>query len=552
MPFFEPKPNPIDNILLCDRNLTSRAKLSTFNSAAEQISLFVRTSMRMITVCIIAVSCGLLHAEENRPNIIIINADDIGYGDFGIYGATKIKTPRIDQLANEGMRFTDAHSASAVCSPSRYALLTGEYPFRIDLWSPLVTRPLLKRKQLNLAFLMKEAGYATACIGKWHLGTGPGSVLERDWNKPLPGGPFDRGFDYFFGIADNHSSPPYVYHQNRHIVGYDAEDPLVRQGSKGLRRAKTEEIAEKGNPHFYVGADKAHSIYRHDQHGIKTTTKAVSWMKQQKGKPFFLYFPTINIHHPFTPAPRFVGTSDAGRYGDFVHELDWIVGEVVDALDEMGVTDNTLIILTSDNGAMLNLGGQDAWRAGHRLNGDLLGFKFGVWEGGHRVPFIVKWPGKVKPKRVCDHLISNLDVLATLAEVLERPLKADEGQDSKSLLPILLDPDHGPIRDELVLSPFQKKNIGIRKGDWVYISSRGDGGFGGREIGHPGLAGPYASRLTNQVNSDFENYNFKQDAPNEQLYNLKTDPSQKSNLVREKPELAKRLRERLAHYGFKP
>ena len=374
-----------------------------------------------------AASLGLLflvgcatseHRSSPRPNIVLINADDLGFGDLGCYGATHIQTPNIDRLAAAGRRFTDAHAASAVCSPSRYGLLTGRYPLRRNLWGPIpLGNPLaIDAGHLSLARLLQSEGYATACVGKWHLGFG--TSQPTDWNAALQPGPLELGFDHYFGIPSVNSGPPFVYVQDHRVLGLDATDPFVYG-----QRSVTKRYPEKGGYGAIGGAAAAHRLYVDDEIGTTLADHAVQWLRAQDGsQPFFLYLATTNIHHPFTPAKRFVGTSTCGLYGDFVHELDWMVGEVLDALDAMGVADDTLVIFTSDNGGMLHATGQESWRAGHRMNGKLLGFKFGAWEGGHRVPFVARWPGKIPTGSTSDHLLSQVDLLATLAAVVERPL----------------------------------------------------------------------------------------------------------------------------------
>jgi len=481
---------------------------------------------------------GASAAPGRKPNIVLINADDLGYGDIGCYGATKVKTPNIDRLARQGRMFTDAHSASAVCTPSRYALLTGRYPFRKkNLWNPifLKTPLIIAPEQLTLGRLMKEAGYSTACIGKWHLGFG--RTAPTDWNKPLKPGPLELGFDYYFGVPVVNSHPPFVYVENHRVVGLTPEDPMT-YGKKAATRAWPEKfgLGQIG------GARAAHTLYDDEKVGTTLKDKAVQWIEKQKDKPFFLYFATTNIHHPFTPARRFNGKSQCGRYGDFIHELDWIVGEVLGALDRTKAADNTLVVFTSDNGGMLNQGGQDAWKSGHRLNGDLLGFKFDAWEGGHRVPFIARWPGKIRAGTTSDQLICNVDMLATLAAVVARPLKAHEGPDSFNMLPALTGTPQGRIRDHLVLCPRRKEHIALRKGKWIYIAARGNGGFGGRRIGQHTLGGPAAHLLTHQVNSDIEDGKLKPDAPPTQLYDLQADRSQTKNLYRTQPAVVEQLK----------
>ncbi|MBT3279461.1 MAG: arylsulfatase [Phycisphaerales bacterium] len=501
------------------------------------------------TVAGAAITGAALLAEDNPapaalPNIVLINADDLGYGDLSCYGATKVKTPNIDKLATQGRRFTDAHSASAVCTPSRYSLLTGDYPIRKrgGIWKPIFLKnPLIiPPKKTTIASLLKQKGYATAIIGKWHLGFGTKNPI--DWNASLKPGPLELGFDYYYGVPVVNSHPPFVYVENHHVVGLDKADPFVYR-----KRAATQSFHEKMGLGEIGGAKKAHLLYRDEKVGMTLTEKATTWLKaQKKDKPFFLYFATTNIHHPFTPAKRFQGTSQCGRYGDFIHELDWIVGEVVKTLDDMGVADNTLVIFTSDNGGMLNAGGQEAWKKGHRLNGDLLGFKFDAWEGGHRIPFIARWPGKIKPRSTSGELISNVDMLATFAAATGQTLKETEGIDSFNVLPALVGEPKTPIRDSLLICPFKPTHLALRKGKWMYISAQGNGGFNGKPGQHT-CAGAPAFRLTKAKNSDIitDEGKFREDAPPVQLYNLEEDVNEAQNLCRKHPEIVKEMQAQL-------
>ncbi len=490
---------------------------------------------------LLAMSVPSIGSAGEKPNVVLIFADDLGYGDLSCYGATRVETPAIDRLARQGRMFTDAHSASAVCTPSRYALLTGRYPSRKDnLWGPVMLRsPLvIDTGRLTIGRLFKEAGYDTACFGKWHLGFG--SQSNTDWNKPLRPGPLELGFDHYFGVPVVNSHPPFVYVEDHQVVGLDPADPL-----KYSTAAPTKVFPEKFGLSVIGGGKKAHAMYDDETVGTTIKEKAVAWMKQPRDKPFFLYLATTNIHHPFTPAPRFKGTSQCGRYGDFIHELDWIVEEIMAALDELQLADDTLVIFTSDNGGMLNQGGQAAWKRGHRLNGDLLGFKFDAWEGGHRIPWIVRWPGKIPAGSKSDQLICNVDMLATLAAVIGRPLREGEGPDSVNMLAALVGEPDEPIRDHLVISPRSKRHLALRSGDFVYISAAGAGGFGGRRIGEHGLGGPAAHALTNQVNSDVLGNRLRPDAPSAQLYDLRSDPAQARNVILQHPEKAIEMKARL-------
>lgn len=487
-------------------------------------------------------------AAEKMPNIVVIYADDLGYGDTSCYGATKVQTPNIDKLAEQGRRFTDAHSASAVCTPSRYGLLTGEYPMRAGLWGPCLptSQLLIDTNKMTIASLLKQKGYDTSCFGKWHLGFGE---QNADYAKSLRPGPLELGFDYYFGVPVVNSAPPYVYVENDQVVGMTAEDPIVYIGKNAGKRATpiTPLTAEHGNrvANFFGGAKAAHKLYNDFELGTTIAEKATTWIKERGDHPFFVYLATTNIHHPFTPAPRFQGTSQCGLYGDFIHELDWIVGEVVKTLEAQGVADNTLIIFTSDNGGMFNHGGQEAFKDGHRQNGDLLGFKFGAWEGGHRIPFIAKWPGKIKPNTVSGQMISSLDMLATLAAITGQDVEPAQLADSVNILPALVTDTETPVRETLVVSPKSASHIMVRKGKWCYIGAQNSGGFTGKPGTH-GAGGAICASYVGNVNSDFENGKYKKDAPKAQLYDLDADPNQTTNVVTQYPEVVQEMKALLA------
>ncbi len=498
---------------------------------------------------------SLLRAAETPPNVVLIFADDLGYGDLGCYGATKVQTPNIDRLAAEGRRFTDAHSASAVCTPSRYALLTGQYPLRASggkgVWGPApVTAPLLvDTEKTTIADVFKRGGYETAVLGKWHLGFNKGN---NDWQEPLRPGPQDLGFDYYFGLPVVNSAPPYVFVENDRIVGSDPDDPLVFLGRNAEDATPITPIlpeAAQRSPNQFGGAKAAHKLFNDYQVGTTLAEKSVEWIKERKDKPFFLYLATTNIHHPFTPAKRFQGTSQCGLYGDSIHELDWVVGEILSCLEDNGLSDNTMVLFTSDNGGMFNHGGQAAFKAGHRQNGDLLGFKFGVWEGGQRVPFIVRWPSKVKAGTTSNQVIGNVDMLATFAALTQQKLDKVEQADSVNMLPAFVGEPKEPIRDHLVLAPHKGTHLSVRKGKWMYIPQQGSGGFTGRKPGDHTFAGPPAVSFVGSVNSDIENGKIKKDAPPAQLYDLDADVNQTRNLYNEYPEIVKEMSELLASYA---
>lgn len=479
---------------------------------------------------------------KRLPNVVVIFADDLGYGDLSCYGATKVRTPNIDRLAGQGRRFTDAHSASAVCTPSRYALMTGVYPHRYAHNRPvfLKTGLIIDTERQTVADIMKDAGYATACIGKWHLGFGKGTP---DWNGDLKPGPLELGFDYYYGVPVVNSHPPFVWVENHRVIGLVDDDPLVYR-----KKAKTREFPEKMGFDQIGGADAAHALYDDEAVGTKLVEKATDWIKARKKSPFFLYLATTQIHHPFTPAPRFKGTSECGPYGDFIHELDWMVGEVMKTLEEQGVADHTLVIFTSDNGGMFNVGGQNAWDAGHHMNGELLGYKFSAWEGGHRVPFIARWPGKIKAGSTSDQLVSNIDLFATMAALTGGEIREGQGQDSINIMPALIDNPAKPLRDHIVLAPFKPTHLSVRKGKWMYIGARAGGGFTAAKRGAHAFGGPAAVTYAGRENSDIENGKIKKNAPPAQLYDLSNDVQQTTNLYRKHPRIVKELKALLATY----
>lgn len=502
----------------------------------------------VVVTSLLAIAPGVLGATE-PPSIVLINADDLGYGDVGCYGATKLQTPNIDRIAKEGRRFTDAHTASAVCSPSRYGLITGQFPLRKNFWGPLpFTNELTINTSLpTIASVLKAAGYETGLIGKWHLGFGKG---KTDWNKPLKPGPLELGFNYYFGMPTVNSGPPFVYVENDRVVDFDPADPFVMQ-----QESVTQVFPEKGGYTQIGGAKKAHERYRDEYVGTTLAEKAVAWIKERNAggnsQPFFLYLATTNIHHPFTPHPKFKGTSQCGVYGDFVHELDWIVGEVLRTLDETGRADNTLVIFTSDNGGMLNKTGQKAWKAGHRQNGNLLGHKFGAWEGGHRVPFIVRWPGKVPAGTQSDALISQIDLLPTFAAIAGSDVPKDAVMDGVDQVAEFKGTATKPARDMLVISPNSPQHLTIRKDNWVYIPARDEGGFQGKNVGDHLLGGAAAQQLTGLINSDVIDGKVREDAPSGQLYDLKKDPQQTRNVHADHPNVVAELATELASWRSK-
>jgi arylsulfatase A len=385
----------------------------------------------------------VLHAADTpatKPNILLIVADDLGYGDLGCYGATKIKTPNIDRLAGEGVRFTDAHAPAAVCQPSRYAILSGTYFMRAQRQGQQTL--YFHEGQVTLPSLLKSAGYRTAAIGKWHLGFGRGG--EPDYNADLKPGPLEIGFDSFFGCPRTHNEPPLVFVENHRVVGLDPADPLriiphdavVKRGLKDWGWGASE------------GAKAAHAARPQERIDLILADKAAQIIAERRDQPFFLYLAFLAPHVPIAPAPEFQGTSQAGSYGDFIQQLDACVREVLSALKAQGLADNTLVIFTSDNGAVLH---GEALQAGHRANGVLLGQKTDAWEGGHRVPFIARWPDHIPAGTKCDRLLGLTDLMATIAAAANVPMPVGAAPDSLNQLPALTNPAKAPvIRDEML------------------------------------------------------------------------------------------------------
>ncbi len=467
-------------------------------------------------------------AEPGRPNVIIILADDLGWGDLGVYGAHHIDTPNCDRLAGEGIRFTDAHSSSAVCSPSRYSVLTGRYGWRTWLKNGILLEhmPLLiEPGRLTLPEMFRRSGYATACIGKWHLGWG--DEIDPDWNGEVSPGPLETGFDYFFGIPFSHNSSPEqrVYVKNRRVHG-------LREGES-------------------VGDMKTFPRIRRrlDTTAERLTSAAVAWIERNSAGPFFLYFPTTNVHLPWRPGRQFLGSSRAGLYGDFVVEFDWIVGQIVDAVDRAGIAERTLIVVTSDNGANKLAG------MAHEPNGRWRGRKGDVYEAGHRVPFIAKWPGRIAPGVKSNETISLVDLMATCAAIVGYELPDSSAEDSYDLLPVLTGESlDGPVREATVFHSVAGM-FAIRQGKWKLIDGQGGGGVPVPEVWSAvRLEARFVPRRDPQTGA-FRDvwYDFRIDDPSPgeppgQLYDLENDPGETVNLWDDHPEVVGRLLTLLESY----
>ena len=429
-------------------------------------------------------------AAETPPNIVILYADDLGYGDVQCYnpGRGRIPTPHIDTLASEGMRFTDGHSSSGVCSPSRYTLLTGRYHWRTRLQNGIVglwEEPLIATNRATIGTLTKQHGYNTACIGKWHLGwdwpipedraalfkerpkgeATPTEAQQAVWkevfSQTIGGGPLACGFDSYFG-TDIPNWPPFCFIENKHTVGIPSE--FLPADLLKNNQASNQGPALKGwtlEPILPALGDRA----------VRFLSESAP-----KPEPFLLYLPFTSPHTPLTVNEEWKGKSGLGPYADFVMETDAVIGRVLEALQKSGEADNTLVILTADNGCAPYIGVSELEQAGHFPSGPLRGYKADAWEGGHRVPFIVRWPGTVKADSVCDQLVHQADLMATFAEILGTALPENAGEDSFSLLP-LLKGGNEPVRANAVSASIGGTPA-IRQGSWKYIPAPGSGGWG--------------------------------------------------------------------------
>ena len=486
------------------------------------------------------VSCGLSYGREiigqekegKRPNIVVIYADDLGFGDVRCFNPDrgKIPTPHIDRLAAQGMKFTDAHSSSGVCSPSRYTLLTGRYHWRsrlqsgiVGLWGP----PLIPPERMTIGSLAKKHGYQTACIGKWHLGwnwpipkgqkklfasTGyrgekrlvateeQRAAWKQAFSKPIKGGPTAVGFDEYFG-TDVPNWPPYCFIENERTVGIPSEYAnaklFVKNQASQQGPAVKDWTLEPILP--ALGSRVADFIKR----------------KSKSDKPFLIYMPLTSPHTPLSVNKPWIGKSKLNRYADFVMETDAVVGQVLEAIKVSGEEHNTLVVFTSDNGCAPYIGATQLEKMGHYPSGKLRGYKSDAWEGGHRVPFIVRWPGKVAANTNCHQLIHQADLLATFAEIMGSKLPADAGEDSFSLLPLFQGIEK-PVRKNAVSTSIRGVPA-IRLGEWKFIPAKGSGGWT--------KGGDQSQPI--------------------QLYNLSDDISESNNLAAEMPEKVRLLKETL-------
>lgn len=465
-------------------------------------------------------SCQLKkQLNPERPNIVYLLADDMGIGDLGCYNSeSKIPTPAMDLLAKDGMLFSDAHTNSAVCTPTRYGILTGTYAFRTRLKSGVLwgsSPSLIKEGEATVASLLKENGYTTACIGKWHLGLNwqaknPDTKLTDKWSQdnikidyslPILFGPNSVGFDYFFGIPASLDMPPYLYVENQYGQGIPTE--ITNEG---------------GRTGITVPGFKAKSVMPN------FTQKAVDFIKQQQtSQPFFLYFPWAAPHTPVVPNDEFLGKSKAGEYGDFVVECDATVQRIVSALKEMGLYENTIIILTSDNGCSPHgFPIKEEIKFDHNTSNGYKGRKSHSYDGGHRVPFIVSWPKRIKANSNSDEVICATDLYATVADLIDHKMATNEAHDSYSFLPVLKGESYKKPLREATIHHSLDGHFSIRKANWKYIDAKGHGGF---------------AQIKEDVSED-----------QIQLYDLSNDLAETNNVYSEYPKVVSELKKLLENY----
>ncbi|ANW95294.1 arylsulfatase [Wenyingzhuangia fucanilytica] len=488
------------------------------------ISFKKSSSLKISTIVISTLFYTACYAQNisekavEKPNIIYILADDLGIGDVQVFNKNgKIKTPNLDQLALEGMRFTDAHTSSSVCTPTRYGIMTGRYNWRTTLKKGVLngtSKALIPKNRTTVASLLKKQGYDTAFIGKWHLGwdwAEKPNVKGKDsydFSKPVSHTPNDLGFDYAYGICGSLDMAPYIYVENSKPT---AKSETIANGNKGYGFWRKGPVADD---------------FEHEQVLPNFINRSVKYIESKKNskKPFFLYVPLPSPHTPILPTKEFQGKSGLNPYGDFVMMVDAYVGKIFDIVKAQGMENNTLIIFTSDNGTSGKANFKALKDKGHDPSAGYRGLKATIFEGGHRVPFIAKWTGVIKPNTISNQTICTTDFMATCADIVNYKLQNNEGEDSFSMLPIL--------KNEIIHGDFREATVhhssggffSIRKGPWKLIFCKDDGGY---------------KELKNS--SEIKGLEY-------QLYNLENDPSEKNNLYTENVIKYKELKNLLKKY----
>jgi arylsulfatase A-like enzyme len=509
-------------------------------------------SLRLLAAFLLA---AVVAHSADKPNVIFLLADDIGYADLSCYGAKHAKTPNLDRLAAQGCRFTDAHSPASTCTPTRRAFLTGVYSWRQQPGSSIAPgdAPLsIPVGTPTVASIMKQAGYRTGVVGKWHIGLGPEG--GPDWNSDIKPGPLEIGFDSSFIMAATGDRVPTVFLDGHRVVGLDPKDPITvsykaKVGTDPTGKENPELLKLKhthghdmtivngvGRIGWMTGGKAAR--WRDEDMGDTFAGKAVKFIEESKDAPFFLYYATHNIHVPRVPHERFKGTSKVGTRGDAIHELDDAVGKVMAKLDALGLTDRTLFIFTSDNGGVMDDGYEDVGSFDYNPNAPLNGHKGNILEGGHRVPFIARWPGRIKAGTESAALIAHLDMPATFAALTGVKIPDGGCRDSINVLPVLLGETQKSPRETFVAhngginGPF-----GVRAGNWKFNTAGSGPG-----ANDPRRGGALSSRNDAQGNNVPPRPNDK----GAQLFDLSTDLGETKNLAAEKPEKVKEMQELLA------
>lgn len=475
---------------------------------------------------------------QSKPNIIFIYADDLGYGDLSCYGATKITTLNIDALSKQGIRFTNGHADAATCTPSRYSMLTGCYAWRKSGTGilPGDAALIIPQNITTLPSMLQKAGYKTGMVGKWHLGLG--TQVNKNWNSELTPGPNEVGFNYSFFFPATADRVPTVFIENHRVVGLDSSDPITvsyehNVGNDPTGKEHPELLkmhSTPGNGHdqtivngigrigYMSGGEKAR--WADEELAFTFLSKAQQFIEENQKQPFFLYFALSDIHVPRMPATMFKGKSELGYRGDAILQMDRIVGEILKQLDYLGLSENTVVIFTSDNGPVLDDGYQDdavAKQNGHKPAGTLRGGKYSAFEGGTRIPWIIQWPGKINAGTVSDALISQVDMLASLAKLLNQPLSKDEPKDSYDVWDALSGKSKTG-RDYLVE---EAEMLSIIHNNWKYIEP------------HPGVL--------LRIKENIETGNNEKS----QLYDLTNDIGETKNIAAQHPDIVKQLAEKL-------
>ncbi len=503
---------------------------------------------------ILLILCGLLACNANQgnknensneeitkdqyPNIVVFYVDDLGFGDLSSYGATGVATPNVDKLADNGIKFTDAHSPAATCTPSRYALLTGEYAFRLNAAVLQGDAPaLIQPGKPTIASMLKSKGYTTGVVGKWHLGLGNGQL---DWNQDVKPGPLEIGFDYSFLMPATGDRVPTVYLENRNIVGLNQEDPIavsykekIGDGPTGIDNPEL--LRQQADPQhsnsivngisrigYQTGGDVA--MWVDEDFPSVFTSKAKKFIQKNKEKPFFLFFSFHDIHVPRVPNSRFIGKSNLGLRGDAIVQMDWMTGEIMKTLEDFGLSENTLVIFTSDNGPVLNDGYEDeaVEKLGeHKPWGPYRGGKYSAYEAGTRVPMITYWPGRIKPGE-SSALMTQVDFFASLAALVEVDDIENYNLDSENEMDALLDAD-AKGREYMLEESY---TLSIRHNNWKFIAP-----FSKEK------PLPQWIKDTKGIEGGFQ--------LEPQLYDLSNDPGERNNVAEEQKELVTKYQEKI-------